>query len=47
MQAISSGWRLAVREFADNKLAVAGLVIIVFFVLFCFLGPLVHTPTSR
>jgi peptide/nickel transport system permease protein len=42
VQAIASGWRLALREFADNKIAVAGVVIIVFFVLFCFLGPLVH-----
>ena len=44
---IASGWRLAVREFADNKLAVLGLGIIVFFLLFCFLGPLVyHTNQS-
>jgi peptide/nickel transport system permease protein len=42
IQAIASGWRLALREFADNKIAVAGVAIIVFFVLFCFLGPLVH-----
>jgi peptide/nickel transport system permease protein len=37
---------LAVREFADNKIAVAGLAILAFFVLFCFLGPLVH-PTNQ
>jgi ABC-type dipeptide/oligopeptide/nickel transport system permease subunit len=44
---ISSGWRLAVREFADNKIALVGLGIIVFFILFCFLGPLVyHTNQS-
>ena len=44
---IASGWRLAVREFADSKVAVAGLVILVFFVLLCFIGPLVyHTNQS-
>ena len=36
---VRSGWRLALREFVQNKLAVIGLAIIVFFVLFCFLGP--------
>lgn len=39
---VQSGWRLAVREFAANKLAVAGVGILVFFVLFCFVGPLVY-----
>ena len=38
----NSGWRLALREFFHNKLAVAGLVLLVFFVLFSFLGPLVY-----
>lgn len=42
VQAIASGWRLAVREFADNRIALLGVGIIVFFVLFCFLGPLVY-----
>jgi peptide/nickel transport system permease protein len=47
VQAIASGWRLALREFADNKVAVLGVVIIVFFVLFCFIGPLFyHTNQS-
>jgi peptide/nickel transport system permease protein len=36
---VQSGWRLAVREFARNKLAVTGFAILIFFVLFCFLGP--------
>jgi peptide/nickel transport system permease protein len=36
---VNSGWRLALREFASNKLAVAGVVIVVFFVLFSFIGP--------
>jgi ABC-type dipeptide/oligopeptide/nickel transport system permease subunit len=39
---ISSGWRLALREFMANKLAVAGLGVLVFFVLFCFVGPLIY-----
>jgi peptide/nickel transport system permease protein len=42
VQVIASGWRLAMREFISNKLAVVGLVILVFFILFCFVGPLVH-----
>jgi peptide/nickel transport system permease protein len=45
--ALASGWRLALREFLDNKIAVAGVAIIVFFVLFCFVGPLFyHTNQS-
>jgi ABC-type dipeptide/oligopeptide/nickel transport system permease subunit len=39
---VQSGWRLALREFARNKLAVIGVAILVFFVLFCFAGPLVY-----
>jgi ABC-type dipeptide/oligopeptide/nickel transport system permease subunit len=39
---VQSGWRLAVREFASNWLAVVGLALLVFFVLFCFLGPVVY-----
>ncbi len=39
---VQSGWRLAAREFAQNKLAVLGLVALIFFVLFCYLGPLVY-----
>jgi peptide/nickel transport system permease protein len=42
VQVIASGWRLAVREFASNRIAVVGVGIIVFFVLFCFLGPLFY-----
>ena len=40
--ALASGWRLALREFLDNKVAVLGVVIIVFFVFFCFAGPLFY-----
>jgi ABC-type dipeptide/oligopeptide/nickel transport system permease subunit len=39
---VQSGWRLALREFTRNRLAVVGLGIIAFFVLFCFAGPLVY-----
>jgi ABC-type dipeptide/oligopeptide/nickel transport system permease subunit len=47
VMAIASGWRLALREFAANRIALLGLGIIVFFVLFCFIGPLVyHTNQS-
>jgi peptide/nickel transport system permease protein len=40
--AVQSGWRLAVREFVSNKLATAGLVIVILLVLFCFLGPIFY-----
>jgi ABC-type dipeptide/oligopeptide/nickel transport system permease subunit len=40
--AMQSGWRLAFREFAKNKLAVIGVAILIFFIAFCFLGPLVY-----
>ncbi len=47
VQTISSGWRLALREFASNRLALVGLGVIVFFLLFSFVGPLVyHTNQS-
>ncbi len=46
VQVIASGWRLALREFFDNKLAVLGLVVIVLFILFCFLGPVID-PTNQ
>jgi peptide/nickel transport system permease protein len=39
---VQSGWRLALREFASNRLAVIGLGILVFFVLFSFVGPLIY-----
>jgi peptide/nickel transport system permease protein len=40
--AVQSGWRLALREFASNRLAVIGVAILVFFVIFCFLGPVFY-----
>jgi ABC-type dipeptide/oligopeptide/nickel transport system permease subunit len=42
IQLIASGWQLALREFLDNRLAVVGLLVILFFVLFCFVGPLIY-----
>jgi ABC-type dipeptide/oligopeptide/nickel transport system permease subunit len=42
VQSVSSGWRLALREFMSNRLAVASLVLLVLLVLFCFIGPLVY-----
>ena len=42
VQVVASGWRLALREYLDNRLAVIAALAIVFFVLFCFLGPLVY-----
>ncbi|SHE53286.1 peptide/nickel transport system permease protein [Ferrithrix thermotolerans DSM 19514] len=39
---VTSGWRLAVRSFAENKLAIVGLGILIFFVLFCYVGPHVY-----
>jgi peptide/nickel transport system permease protein len=39
---ISSGWRLALREFMSNRLAVLGVAVIVFFILFSFVGPLIY-----
>jgi ABC-type dipeptide/oligopeptide/nickel transport system permease subunit len=39
---LQTGWRLGLREFSQNKLAVAGLAVLAFFVLLCFAGPLVY-----
>jgi ABC-type dipeptide/oligopeptide/nickel transport system permease subunit len=48
VQVIASGWRLALREFMSNRLAVIGAGVIVFFILFCFIGPLVyHTNQTQ
>ena len=46
--AVQSGWRLALREFSSNRLAVIGFGMLIFFVLFCFVGPLIyHTDQIR
>ncbi|WP_084704121.1 ABC transporter permease [Phaeacidiphilus oryzae] len=44
--AVTPGWRLALREFAANRAAVSGVAVLLFFILFCFLGPLLH-PTDQ
>lgn len=42
-----AGWRLALGSFVQNKLAVVGSAVIVFFVLFCFVGPhIYHTDQT-
>jgi ABC-type dipeptide/oligopeptide/nickel transport system permease subunit len=42
VQTVSSGWRLAVREFTSNRIAVIALGVLVFFLLFCFIGPIFY-----
>ena len=42
VQVIASGWRLTVREFASNRLAVIALVLLLAIVLFSFVGPLIY-----
>jgi ABC-type dipeptide/oligopeptide/nickel transport system permease subunit len=39
VQGPKAGWRLALGTFVENKLAVAGVGIILIFFVFCFLGP--------
>jgi ABC-type dipeptide/oligopeptide/nickel transport system permease subunit len=39
---VQSGWRLGMREFARNRLAVLGVGTLLFFVLFSFVGPLIY-----
>jgi ABC-type dipeptide/oligopeptide/nickel transport system permease subunit len=38
----TNGWRLALRSFAENRLALIGLAILLLMVLFCFVGPLLY-----
>jgi len=35
-----AAWRMILRAFAENKLALAGLIMVVVIALFCFVGPL-------
>lgn len=37
-----SMWRLGLQVFLANRLAIVGLVVVVLFLLFCFVGPFVH-----
>ncbi|WP_225447725.1 ABC transporter permease [Streptacidiphilus sp. P02-A3a] len=43
----ATGWKLTLKEFASNKLALAGIAILVFFVLFCFLGPYFYHSSQQ
>ncbi len=44
--AAGSPWRLVLRTFAQNRLAVVGAVVIVLLILFSFLGPVIY-PTNQ
>ncbi len=41
--ASGSPWRLVGRTFVQNKLAIIGVVVIILLVLFCYIGPLIHS----
>ena len=41
-EATTSGWKLTLREFTRNKPAVIGVAVVVFFLLFSFIGPMVY-----
>ena len=40
--AVQSGWRLAWREFSSNRLALVGVGLLLFFILFSWVGPLIY-----
>lgn len=42
LRAERASWKLALRSFGENKLAVAGVAILAVFVGFCFLGPVFY-----
>ncbi len=44
--AVQSGWRLALRQFTSNRLAVVGVAMLLFFVLFAFLGPIFYSTNQ-
>ncbi len=44
--AVQSGWRLALREFGSNKLAIVGVAMLLFFVLFAFVGPIFYSTNQ-
>ena len=39
-QAMSTPWRMAMKRLKRNKLAIAGLIFLIFMILLCFIGPL-------
>jgi ABC-type dipeptide/oligopeptide/nickel transport system permease subunit len=46
IQGTRAGWRLALGTFASNKLAVVGAGIVLFFLLFCFVGPHIYVTNQ-
>ncbi len=40
--AVQSGWKLAWREFSSNRLALIGVGLLLFFILFSWVGPLIY-----
>jgi peptide/nickel transport system permease protein len=44
--AVQSGWRLALREFSSNKLAILGVGMLLFFILFAFVGPIFYSTNQ-
>lgn len=42
VQNVQSGWRLTVREFASNRLALIALILVVAIILFSFVGPHIY-----
>jgi ABC-type dipeptide/oligopeptide/nickel transport system permease subunit len=40
--AVQSGWRLAWREFSSNRLALVGVGLLLFFILFSWVGPVIY-----
>ncbi|WP_084724478.1 ABC transporter permease [Streptacidiphilus melanogenes] len=42
LQSSTAAWKLTLSEFLKNKMAVAGVAILVFFILFCWLGPVFY-----
>ena len=41
-RAAGSGWKLAAYVFLEHRLAVAGVGVVIFMFLFCFVGPLIY-----
>jgi peptide/nickel transport system permease protein len=41
-RAAGSGWKLAAYVFLEHRLAVVGVGVVIFMILFCFVGPLIY-----
>jgi peptide/nickel transport system permease protein len=46
VQTIQSGWKLSYREFVSNRLAVFGVGLVVFIILFSFAGPHIYSTNQ-